>query len=99
MNLFYLLLNHHDFAATSRIYAEIPWTLESEVKVIAAEAEQVPSLMINNAVYAFFSEIALIHKLSSIYQTQNLCMQDSAQRIIEFALKLSNHTSIDQPSQ
>jgi acetylornithine/succinyldiaminopimelate/putrescine aminotransferase len=99
MDLFYVLLNYHDFEANSRIYAETPWTLESEVKIIAAEAEQASSLMINNTVYAFFSEIALIHKLSSLYQTQNLCMQDSAQRMIEFALKLSNHTSTDQPSQ
>lgn len=99
MDLFYVLLNPHDFTANSRIYAEIPWTLESEVKVIAAEAEQAPSLMINNTVYAFFSEIALIHKLSSLYQTQNLCMQDSAQRMIEFILKLSEHTSTDHSLQ
>ena len=99
MDLFYVLLNYHDFEANSRIYAEIPWTLESKVKIIAAEAEQAPSLMINNTVYAFFSEIALIHKLSSIYQTQNLCTRDSAQRMIEFILKLSNHTSTDHSSQ
>jgi len=96
MNLFYVLLNAQNFAANSRIYAETPWTLESEVKIVSADAKQAPVLMINNTRYAFFLEIATIHKLSSIYQTQNLCTRDSAQRIIEFALKLSQHTATDQ---
>lgn len=34
MDLFYVLLNYHDFEANSRIYAKIPWTLESKVKII-----------------------------------------------------------------
>ena len=94
MDLFYVLLNYHDFEVNSRIYAEMPWTLESKVKIMKADAEQSPSAMIDNT-YAFFLEVAVIHKLSSLDQTQDLCIRDSAQRIIEFALKLSTSTSTD----
>ena len=94
MDLFYVLLNYHDFEANNRIYAEIPWTLESKVKITKADAGQPPAAMIDNT-YAFFLEIAVIHKLSSLDQTQNLCIRDSAQRIIEFALKLSTSTATD----
>jgi len=95
MDLFYVLLNYHDFEANSRIYAEIPWTLESKVKIMKTDAGQTPSAMIDNT-YTFFLEIAVIHKLSSLDQTQDLCIRDSAQRIIEFALKLSTSTSTDR---
>lgn len=94
MDLFYVLLNYHDFEANSRIYAEMPWTLESKVKIMKADAEQPSSGMIDNT-YAFFLEVAIIHKLSSLDQTQNLCIRNSAQQIIEFALKLSISTTTD----
>ena len=87
MDLFYILLNQHKFPAQHLIYAELPWTLQS--KAITVEASPTPnsSLDINNSKYQFFMDIALARKLLQIYSTSSVCLENTCQRVIEYALK------------
>lgn len=87
MNLFYLLLNLNEFPATHLIYAERPWTLESKAISIEKNSKPVLSLNIDNIEYQYFLEVAMTRKLLNIYSTNNLCLADTCQRIIEYALK------------
>lgn len=36
MDLFYLLLNQHEFSVQDLIYAELPWTLQSKAALVEA---------------------------------------------------------------
>lgn len=87
MDLFYLLLNQHEFSAQDLIYAEMPWTLQS--KAVMVEEHSSPHLTINidNTEYQFFLTLALVRQLLQIYSNQNVCLAETCQRIIEFATK------------
>jgi len=87
VNLFYLLLNLNEFPATHLIYVERPWTLGSKAISIEKNYKPVLSLNIDNIEYQYFLEVAMTRKLLNIYSTNNLCLADTCQRIIEYALK------------
>lgn len=87
MDLFYLLLNQQEFPAQQLIYAEMPWTLHSQVVLVEASPAPSPTLKIEKTEYQFFLKIALLRQLFQIYSNQNLCLAETYQRIIEFALK------------
>ncbi|WP_286412786.1 hypothetical protein [Acinetobacter pseudolwoffii] len=42
MDLFYILLNQHEFSAQYCIYAELPWTLQSRAIMIEHILRPVP---------------------------------------------------------
>ena len=94
MDLFYLLLNQHEFSVQDLIYAELPWTLQS--KAIIVEAHPSPHLTINidHTEYQFFLTLALVRQLLQIYSNQNVCLAETCQRIIEFATKEYSHPSL-----
>lgn len=87
MNLFYLLLNLNEFPANHLIYVERLWTLESKAISIEKNSKPVLNLNIDNIEYQYFLEVAMTRKLLNIYSTNNLCLADTCQRIIEYALK------------
>mgnify|MGYP006955438355 CR=1 FL=1 len=91
MNLFYLLLNLNEFPANHLIYVKRPWTLESKAISIEKNSKPVLSLNIDNIEYQYFLEVAMTRKLLNIYSTNNLCLADTCQRIIEYALKQQDH--------
>lgn len=93
MDLFYVLLNHHEFPAQQLMYAEHPWTLQSTVIVVAPTNHSFPSLYINNIEYRFFLEITMVKTLFNIYSTQNLCVSNACQRILEFAAREQHSSS------
>lgn len=86
MDLFYILLNQHEFSAQHCIYAELPWTLQSRAIMIEAYPSPSPTLNIDATEYQFFMNLALLRQLLQIYSSQNLCLAETCQRIIEFAL-------------
>ncbi|HAB42618.1 MAG TPA: hypothetical protein DCE70_03475 [Acinetobacter sp.] len=87
MDLFYILLNLNEFPADHLIYAELPWTLESKAISIDKNSKPELNLNINNIEYSYFLEIAMARKLLQVYSTNNVCLADTCQRIIEYALK------------
>ncbi|MFV5591599.1 hypothetical protein [Acinetobacter variabilis] len=87
MDLFYVLLNLNEFPADHLIYAKLPWTLESKAISIDKNSKPELNLNIDNIEYQYFLEVALARKLLNIYSTNNLCLADTCQRIIEYALK------------
>lgn len=91
MNLFYLLLNLNEFHANHLIYVKRPWTLESKAIFIEKNSKPVLSLNIDNIEYQYFLEVAMTRKLLNIYSTNNLCLANTCQRIIEYALKQQDH--------
>jgi hypothetical protein len=90
MDLFYLLLNQQEFPAQQLIYAEMPWTLQSQVVLVEASPTPSPTLKIEKTEYQFFLKLALLRQLLQIYSKQNLCLAETCQRMIEFALKEQN---------
>ncbi|WP_347453601.1 hypothetical protein [Acinetobacter thermotolerans] len=90
MNLFYLLLNLNEFPDDHLIYAEIPWTLESKAISIEKNSNSTLSLNIDNIEYHYFLNIALAKKLLQIYSTNNVCLAETCQKVIEYALQEQN---------
>ncbi|AUX90312.1 MULTISPECIES: hypothetical protein [Acinetobacter] len=90
MNLFYLLLNLDEFPANHLIYAELPWTLESKAISIDKNSKPELNLNINNIEYSYFLEIAMARKLLQVYSTNNVCLADTCQRVIEYVLREQN---------
>lgn len=87
MNLFYLLLNLNEFPANHLIYVKLPWTLESKAISIEKNSKPDLSLNIDNIEYQYFLEVAMTRKLLNLYSKNNLCLADTCQHIIEYALK------------
>ncbi|WP_286713425.1 hypothetical protein [Acinetobacter sp. UBA2581] len=90
MNLFYLLLNLDEFPANHLIYAELPWTLESKAISIDKNSKPELNLNINNIEYSYFLEMAMARKLLQVYSTNNVCLADTCQRVIEYVLREQN---------
>lgn len=87
MDLFYVLLNLNEFPADHLIYAELPWTLESKAISIDKNSKPELNLNINNIEYSYFLEIAMARKLLQVYSTNNVCLADTCQRVIEYVLR------------
>lgn len=87
MDLFYLLLNQHEFSAQELIYAEMPWTLQSKAVMVEAHSSPHPTINIDHTEYQFFLTLALLRQLLQIYSSQNVCLAETCQRLIEFATK------------
>lgn len=87
MNLFYLLLNLSEFSADHLIYAELPWTLESKAISIEKNSNFALSLNIENIQYHYFLNVVLAKKLLHIYSTNNVCLAETCQRVIEYTLR------------
>jgi len=90
VNLFYLLLNLDEFPANHLIYAELPWTLESKAISIDKNSKPELNLNINNIEYSYFLEMAMARKLLQVYSTNNVCLADTCQRVIEYVLREQN---------
>jgi len=90
MDLFYVLLNLNEFPADHLIYAELPWTLESKAISIDKNSKPELNLNINNIEYSYFLEIAMARKLLQVYSTNNVCLADTCQRVIEYVLREQN---------
>ncbi|MFB6330873.1 MULTISPECIES: hypothetical protein [Acinetobacter] len=90
MDLFYILLNLNEFPADHLIYAELPWTLESKAISIDKNSKPELNLNINNIEYSYFLEIAMARKLLQVYSTNNVCLADTCQRVIEYVLREQN---------
>lgn len=90
MDLFYILLNLNEFPADHLIYAELPWTLESKAISIDKNSKPELNLNINNIEYSYFLEIAMARKLLQVYSTNNVCLADTCQRVIEYILREQN---------
>ena len=90
MDLFYILLNLNEFPADHLIYAELPWTLESKAISIDKNSKPELNLNINNIEYSYFLEIAMARKLLQVYSTNNICLADTCQRVIEYVLREQN---------
>ena len=87
MNLFYLLLNLNECPADHVIYAELPWTLESKAISIEKNSNPILNLNIDSIKYQYFLDIAMARKLLLIYSTSSVCLENTCQRVIEYALK------------
>ena len=90
MDLFYILLNLNEFPADHLIYAELPWTLESKATSIDKNSKPELNLNINTIEYSYFLEIAMARKLLQVYSTNNVCLADTCQRVIEYVLREQN---------
>lgn len=90
MDLFYILLNLNEFPVDHLIYAELPWTLESKAISIDKNSKPELNLNINNIEYSYFLEIAMARKLLQVYSTNNVCLADTCQRVIEYVLREQN---------
>lgn len=87
MNLFYFLLNLNEFPDDHLIYTELPWTLESKAISIDKNSNFALSLNIENITYHYFLDVALAKKLLQIYSTNNVCLAETCQKVIEYALR------------
>jgi len=90
MDLFYILLNLNEFPANHLIYAELPWTLESKAISIDKNSKPELDLNINNIEYSYFLDVAMARKLLQVYSTNNVCLADTCQRVIEYVLREQN---------
>jgi len=90
MDLFYILLNLNEFPDNYLIYAELPWTLASKAISIDKSSKPELDLNINNIEYSYFLEIAMARKLLQVYSTNNVCLSDTCQRVIEYVLQEQN---------
>ena len=90
MDLFYILLNLNEFPADHLIYAELPWTLESKAISIDKNSKPELNLNINNIEYAYFLDVAMARKLLQVYSTNNVCLANTCQRVIEYVLREQN---------
>ncbi|OTG65697.1 hypothetical protein B9T25_11330 [Acinetobacter sp. ANC 4470] len=85
MDLFYVLLNINNCSEDKTLYVERPWTLESEVQVIF-HSNDAKNINIENKVFEYFLDVSVIDELFAQFANQNLCLRDTCQRIVEFAL-------------
>ena len=86
IDLFHVLLNIDQFSEEATIYVELPWTLESEAQVIYIKDKATPNIHLENKVYTYFLDIYLVDELVAQFANQNLCIRDTCQRIVEFAM-------------
>ena len=85
MTLFMVLLNLDQFPEQHNLYVQRPWTLESETLVQSPSS--INYNMQKDNLYSYFLPIATIQQYFKYLEPKNLCLQDSCQRIIEFALQ------------
>ena len=85
MDLFHVLVNIQQFSEHDSIYVERPWTLESEAQVLS-RSEDAKIISIENKVFEYFLDIAIVDELLAQCSNQNLCIRDTSQRIVEFAI-------------
>jgi len=85
VTLFTVLLNLNQFPAQHSLYVQRPWTLESEALVQSPIS--INCIMQEKNLYSYFLPIATIQQYFKYLEAKNLCLQDSCQRIIEFALQ------------
>ncbi|NNH35459.1 hypothetical protein HLH12_07845 [Acinetobacter sp. NIPH 2377] len=85
MDLFHVLVNIQQFSEHDSIYVERPWTLESEAQVLSS-SEDAKIISIENKVFEYFLDISIVDELLAQCSNQNLCIRDTSQRIIEFAI-------------
>ena len=85
MNLFHVLVNIQQFSERDSIYVERPWTLESEARVLSS-SEDAKIISIENKVFEYFLDISIVDELLAQCSNQNLCIRDTSQRIVEFAI-------------
>ena len=86
IDLFQVLLNIDQFPEDDTIYVERPWTLESEAQVIYITDKAPSTIHLENKVYTYFLDIYLVDELVAQFANQNLCIRDTYQRIVEFAM-------------
>ena len=87
MTLFIVLLNLNQFPEQDSLYVQRPWTLESETLVQSPSS--INCNMQKDNLYSYFLPISTIQQYFKYLEPKNLCLQDSCQRIIEFALQAS----------
>ena len=87
MTLFTVLLNLNQFPEQHSLYVQRPWTLESETLVQSHSSFNCN--MHKDNLYSYFLPISTIQQYFKYLEPKNLCLQDSCQRIIEFALQAS----------
>ncbi|MGF2637250.1 hypothetical protein ACQUFW_13130 [Acinetobacter johnsonii] len=87
MTLFMVLLNLNQFPEQDSLYVQRPWTLESETLVQSPSS--INCNMQKDNLYSYFLPISTIQQYFKYLEPKNLCLQDSCQRIIEFALQAS----------
>ncbi|MFC6168893.1 hypothetical protein [Acinetobacter terrestris] len=85
MDLFHVLVNIQQFSEHDSIYVERPWTLESEAQVLSS-SEDAKIISIENKVFEYFLDISIVDELLAQCTNQNLCIRDTSQRIVEFAI-------------
>lgn len=85
MDLFHVLVNIQQFSEHDSIYVERPWTLESEARVLSS-SEDAKMISIENKVFEYFLDISIVDELLAQCTNQNLCIRDTSQRIVEFAI-------------
>lgn len=87
MNLFYVLLNIHEFPNDQLIYVEPPWTLESAAKVQPNLGHVAQLLNFDALIFSYFLNVTTVKNLTSQSEHHQLCMSVDCQRIIEYALQ------------
>ena len=87
MTLFMVLLNLDQSPEQHNLYVQRPWTLESETLVQSPSS--INCNMQKDNLYRYFLPISTIQQYFKYLEPKNLCLQDSCQRIIEFALQAS----------
>lgn len=85
MDLFHILVNIQQFSEHDSIYVERPWTLESEAQVLSS-SQDAKIISIENKVFEYFLDISIVDELLAQCSNQNLCIRDTSQRIVEFAI-------------
>jgi len=85
MDLFHVLVNIQQFSEHDSIYVERPWTLESEAQVLSS-SEDAKIISIENKIFEYFLDISIVDELLAQCKNQNLCIRDTSQRIVEFAI-------------
>ena len=85
MDLFHVLVNIQQLSEHDSIYVERPWTLESEARVLSS-SEDAKMISIENKIFEYFLDISIVDELLAQCTNQNLCIRDTSQRIVEFAI-------------
>lgn len=85
MTLFMVLLNLNQFPEQHNLYVQRPWTLDSETLV--QNQTSINCIIQREDRYSYFLPISTIQQYFKYLEPKNLCLQDSCQRIIEFALQ------------
>ncbi len=86
MNLFKVLLDLENFPEDHTIYAELPWTLESETIVVSEPDSGSVTLNIKDISYSYFLEVYIAEVLLISLTKTNLCLRESCQKVIEYAI-------------